>query len=50
MQTKRQNLQKKIFLNYLILQFSAIQTVLFCNFHKSKLHKNTAPEDFAPGA
>ena len=30
---------KKIFLNCLILQVSIIQTVLFCKFCESKLHK-----------
>lgn len=39
MQIKRQYLQKKFLPNYLILQFSAILTVLFCIFCNSKLHK-----------
>ena len=39
MQIKRQNLQKKILSNCLILQFLTIQTVLFCKFFSSKLHK-----------
>ena len=47
MQIKRQNLQKKILSNCLILQFSATQTILFCSY---KLHKKEAPEVFAPGA
>ena len=50
MQIKRQNLQKKILSNCLILQFSATQTILFRIFCNYKLHKNEAPEVFAPGA
>jgi len=41
---------KKILSNCLILQFSATKTILFCIFCNYKLHKNEAPEVFAPGA
>ena len=42
---KTSKFAKKILSNCLILQFSATQTILFYNY---KLHKNEAPEVFAP--
>ena len=47
---KTSKFTKKILLNYLILQFLVTQTILFCIFFDYKLHKNEAPEVFAPGA
>ena len=47
---KTSKFAKKILSNYLILQFLATQTILFCIFCNYKLHKEEAPEVFAPGA
>ena len=48
MQIKRQNLQKKSYQTVLFCNFLATQTILFCIFCNYKLHKNEAPEVFAP--
>ena len=45
---KTSKFAKKILSNCLILQFLATQTILFCIFCNYKLHKNEAPEVFAP--